>query len=72
MNEESRARKRHELARADQAGEIADSLEVRKDIMRRIHAGEITLEAGQAELRKIKRHAKKNGKMTRSQKWSRS
>lgn len=68
MNDETRNRKRRALDAADINGELADSMEVRKEIMRRIHAGEITLEQGQDELKKIKRTAKKNGKLTRSQK----
>ena len=70
--DEDRIRKRSALDKADVAGEIADSMEVRGEIMRRVHAGEITLEEGQAELKTIKRNAKKNGQLTRSQKWSRS
>ena len=72
MSYEDRIRKRSALGKADAAGEIADSMEVRGEIMRRVDAGEITLEEGQAELKKIKRNAKKNGQLTRSQKWSRS
>jgi hypothetical protein len=72
MSYEDKIRKRSALDRADAAGEIADSMGVRGEIMRRIHAGEITLEEGQAELKNIKRNAKKKGQLTRSQKWSRS
>jgi uncharacterized membrane protein YjjP (DUF1212 family) len=72
MNDETRNRKRRSLDEADRSGDIADSMEVRGEIMRRIHAGEITLEEGQAELKKIKSAAKKNGKLTRLQKWSQS
>lgn len=72
MNDETRNRKRNALDTADKNGEIADSLDVRGEIMRRIHAGEITLEEGQSELKRIKRNAKKNGQVTRSQKWSQS
>lgn len=61
-------RKRDALNKADSAGEIADSMEVRTEIMERVHAGKITLKEGQAELRKIKRSAKKNGQLTRQQK----
>ena len=72
MNEETRQRKRRELNKADESGEIADSMEVRGKIMERVRSGEITLKQGQDELAKIKRTAKRNGKLTRSQKWSRS
>lgn len=72
MNEETRQRKRRELNKADESGEIADSMEVRRKIMERVRSGEITLKQGQDELAKIKRTAKRKGKLTRSQKWSRS
>jgi hypothetical protein len=59
---------RKELRRkAEVDGVIADSMEVRGDIVRRIESREITPEQGQAELRRIKRDAKKNGKVTREQ-----
>lgn len=51
-------------------GKVADNMEVRLDIVRRIHAGEITLKQGQAELRHIQRQAKANGKITRDQAWT--
>tara|TARA_B110000977_G_scaffold162224_1_gene207539 strand:- start:181 stop:399 length:219 start_codon:yes stop_codon:yes gene_type:complete len=70
MNEEIRQRKRRALNVADINGEIADSLKVRDGIMQRVRDGEITLKQGQDELAKIKRAAKRNGKLTRSQKWS--
>jgi hypothetical protein len=67
-----RIAKREAVDKADEAGELADSMAVRTEIMRRIEAGEITLTEGQQELKQIKRDAKKNGKLTRQQKWSRS
>ena len=70
MSEEIRQRKRRALNVADINGEIADSLKVRDGIMQRVRDGEITLKQGQDELAKIKRAAKRNGKLTRSQKWS--
>lgn len=72
MNDETRLRKRRALDKADTNGEIADSMEVRSKIMDRVKNGEITLKQGQDELAKIKRGAKRNGQLTRSQKWSRS
>jgi predicted DNA-binding protein YlxM (UPF0122 family) len=72
MNDETRSRKRSALNKADSSGEIADSMEVRSAIMKRIHDGDITLEQGQQELKMIKRNAKHNGLLTRQQKWSRS
>jgi len=55
------------LKQAEADGRIADSMEVRQALMERVHKGEITLEAAQAELKKIKRGAKAAGKVTRSQ-----
>ena len=43
---------------------VADNAEVRLDIMRRVKSGEITLDQGQAELKAIKKKAKKNGTPT--------
>lgn len=54
---------------AEAAGEVADSMAVRLDIVRRVNAGEITLEEGQAELKRIKRAAKRAGKTTRGRVW---
>lgn len=53
--------------KAEAAGEVADSMKVRKALMERVHSGEITLEQAQAELAKIKRNAKRNGLKTRDQ-----
>lgn len=64
--------KRNALAAADTAGEVADSMEVRKKLIEQMNRGEKTLVEIQAELETIKRNAKKNGKLTRSQVWSRA
>lgn len=69
---EARLEKREAVDKADKSGEVADSMEVRKKLMERVYSGESTIEEVQAELRKIKRDAKKNGKLTRQQVWSRS
>jgi hypothetical protein len=55
------------LKKAEASGQIADSMEVRQALMERVHKGEITLEAAQAELKRIKRDAKTSGKLTRAQ-----
>lgn len=55
------------LKKAEAGGQVADSLEVRQALMERVHKGEITLEAAQAELKRIKRGARAAGKVTRSQ-----
>lgn len=51
---------------AEDAGKVADSLEVRMALMKRVHDGELTLEEAQDELSRIKRNAKKNGQTTRA------
>ena len=58
------------LKAADAGGIVADSMAVRVALMARVTAGEITLEAAQAELAKIKRGAKAAGKLTRAQAFS--
>ena len=63
--------KRDALNAAEKAGEVADSMEVRRALMDRVHAGEITLQQAQEELKKIKAGAKKAGKLTREQAFSR-
>jgi hypothetical protein len=51
---------------AEAAGAVADSMDVRMGLIARMDAGELTLEQVQAELKRIKRDAKKNGQTTRS------
>lgn len=66
------SRRKFEARRAAEAsGQVADSMEVRKAIMARFHAGEITLQQAQVEIAHIKRGAKKAGKITRAQAFSR-
>jgi tryptophan synthase alpha subunit len=52
---------------AEAAGQVADSMEVRLAIVAKIKAGEITLEEGQKELKRLIRNAKANGQITRNQ-----
>ena len=52
---------------AEAAGRVADSMEVRRALLQRVNAGEISLEQAQAELARIKRRAKANGQITRNQ-----
>jgi benzoyl-CoA reductase/2-hydroxyglutaryl-CoA dehydratase subunit BcrC/BadD/HgdB len=56
-----------ELKRSEAAGEVADSMDVRLKLIERMKAGELTLEQVQDELKRIKRNAKKVGKVTRTQ-----
>lgn len=63
-------RRRESLANVSEQeakGNVADSMDVRKALMAQFHSGEKTLEQVQAELKKIKRNAKKNGQVTRNQ-----
>jgi len=67
-------RRRTKLASQRQAeaeGKVADSMEVRLALIAKMDAGEMTLEQVQAELKRIKRKAKANGQITRSQAYSR-
>jgi hypothetical protein len=60
-------RQKAALKQAEADGVVADSLEVRKELVRQFEAKQITFEEMQAKLAKIKRDAKKNGKVTRNQ-----
>ena len=58
---------RKALSAAETSGEVADSKVIRLALMAQFHNGEKTLDQVQSELAKIKRGAKKNGKVTRDQ-----
>jgi hypothetical protein len=59
--------KKDALRQAEAGGLVADNMEVRTNLMKRVHVGEITLEQAQSELKRIKRGAKSAGLMTRSE-----
>lgn len=59
--------RREALRKAEAAGEVADSRSVRMALIRKMDAGEMTLEEVQAELRRIQRNAKREGRKTRDQ-----
>ena len=61
--------KRVALQIAEEQGIVADSSALRASLVAKIHSGEMTIEQVQAELRKAKREAKKNGLKTREQIW---
>lgn len=63
--------KRNALNKAEEEGLVADSMEYRTKLVQRVHAGELTLAEAQAALKLVKRNAKKNGQLTRSQAYSR-
>lgn len=66
--DEFERRARFDNQRAQEAaGNVADSMEVRLALIARMDAGELTLDQVQAELKRIKRDAKKSGKITRNQ-----
>ena len=71
MNYLTARRKHRAVNEAESAGLVADSIEVRKALVKRIESGEITPEQGWVELAKIKRNAKKAGLLTRSQAYNR-
>lgn len=48
------------------AGEVADGMDIRRAIMARFQAGEITLDDAKAEIARIKREARQGGRATRS------
>lgn len=68
---EAKLDKRNAVNSAEKSGQIADSMDVRLALMRRVESGEITLDQAQAELKRIKRGAKAAGKLTRAQAFSR-
>jgi hypothetical protein len=59
-------RKQSAVKAAEDAGEVADSMNVRLELIAKMDRGEMTLDQVQAELARIKRTAKNNGKTTRS------
>ena len=63
--------KRANVKACEEKGLVADSMEVRKQLIQRMESGELTLEQVQDELKRIKRNAKKNGQVTRAQAFSR-
>lgn len=66
MDPITRRRKLDAMRLAESDGKVADSLEYRIALMKRVHDGEITLEQAQTDLKRIKRNAKKNGLTTRN------
>ena len=57
---------------AEAQGQVADSMDVRLALIARMHAGELTLEQVQAELKRIKRGASKAGQTTRAKAYQRA
>jgi hypothetical protein len=59
--------KRRFVNEADKSGQIADSMEVRKALMARVHSGEISMKEAQRQLKQIQNGAAAKGLMTRAQ-----
>ena len=59
--------KRRAMNKAEEEGLVADSMEVRHQLLEKVRRDEATLEQIQMELKKIKRNAKKNGLISRNQ-----
>lgn len=66
---DARLDKRVNVERLEGQGLIADSMDVRKNLVDRVLKGEITPEQSREELRRIQRNAKRNGLKTRNQAW---
>lgn len=63
---------KREAVKADEAnGFVADSMEVRMELVRRMHSGELTLAQVQAELKRVQRGAKAAGQVSRAQSFNR-
>jgi hypothetical protein len=62
--------KRIHVKSCEERGEIADSQAARIELLKRVKSGELTLDEMQAELKSIKRDAKKNGQKTKAKAWS--
>ena len=70
MNFLTSHKKQNAIRQAEKEGRVADSLNIRMAIMKRVETGEITLKEGQAELKRIKKKAKSIGMITRKQAWN--
>ncbi|HIE7308873.1 TPA: hypothetical protein ACXPDQ_001130 [Klebsiella pneumoniae] len=66
---DARLDKRVNVERLEEQGLIADSMDVRKNLVERVLRGEITPEQSREKLRRIQRNAKRNGLKTRNQAW---
>jgi len=64
------AQKKLQLKRAEADGLVSDSMDVRKALLERMHAGELTLDEVKSELARVKRNGRKSGLITRAQAYS--
>jgi len=70
MKEIDRMRKRNLMKKLEREGLIADSMDVRMSLVKKIYQKEITIEQSRAELKRIRRNAKKHGQTTRDRVWA--
>ena len=66
MTQDRVREKQSAVKAAEDAGEVADSMDVRLALVERMNRGEMTLAEVQTELKRIKRNAAKDGKTTRN------
>ena len=66
MTQDRVREKQSAVKNAEEAGDVADSMQVRLALVERMNRGELTLAEVQAELKRIKRNAGKNGQTTRA------
>ncbi len=69
---ETLRRKLAAVMAAEARGEVSDSMDVRLALLELVKAGGMTLEEVQAELKRLRRSATRNGKTTRDRVWRRS
>ena len=67
MDETERRSRLDAIKKAEADGRVADSMDVRTALIARMDAGELTLDQVQAELKRIKSGARRNGKITRNE-----
>ncbi len=73
MTDREGLRRKLAAVRATEArGEVSDSMDVRLALLAEVDAGRMTLDEVQAELKRLRRTATKNGKTTRARVWRRS
>lgn len=65
-NQERKRLRQLQLAADQASGVVADSDAVRVGLIEKMHAGEMTLDQVQAELKRIQRDAKKAGRPVRA------
>jgi hypothetical protein len=67
MNDAQRTKALADMRAAESAGLVADSMTARLDLVAKVKAGDITVAEAQKRLRKLRRTANENGKITQRQ-----